>query len=104
MRTLGPEDIDQLITITGMVTRASDLIPEMAEAVFRCSVCRYTVTAELERGRIHEPTLCQHCSTNHSFSLVHNRSRYQHNISNARILKVDNLALYSKISAQTCYE
>merc|ERR550519_1107413 len=76
MRTLGPEDIDQLISITGMVTRASDLIPEMAEAVFRCSVCRYTVTAELERGRIHEPTLCQHCSTNHSFSLVHNRSRF----------------------------
>lgn len=76
MRSLCPEDIDQLITITGMVTRASDLIPEMAEAVFRCSVCRYTVQAELERGRIHEPTLCQHCSTNHSFSLVHNRSRF----------------------------
>ena len=31
MRGLSPEDIDQLITINGMVTRASDLIPEMCE-------------------------------------------------------------------------
>ena len=30
-RGLSPEDIDQLITINGMVTRASDLIPEMCE-------------------------------------------------------------------------
>ena len=76
MRGLSPEDIDQLITINGMVTRASDLIPEMCEALFRCSVCRYTATAELERGRIHEPTLCPNCQTNHSFGLVHNRSRF----------------------------
>merc|ERR1719219_1535550 len=59
-----------------MVTRASDLIPEMAEAVFRCSVCRYTVTAEIEQGRIAERTLCPNCQTNHSFALVHNRSKF----------------------------
>ena len=76
MRGLSLEDIDQLITITGMVVRSSNLISEMAEAVFRCSVCRYTATVELERGRIFEPTLCHHCSTNHSFALVHNRSRF----------------------------
>lgn len=31
MRGLNPEDIDQLITITGMVIRTSQLIPEMTE-------------------------------------------------------------------------
>ncbi len=31
MRTLNPEDIDQLITISGMVIRISQLIPEMRE-------------------------------------------------------------------------
>ena len=35
MRSLNPEDIDQLITISGMVIRTSNLIPEMSEALFR---------------------------------------------------------------------
>ena len=69
-------DIDQLITITGMVIRTSPLIPEMAEALFKCSVCHFTAAVEVERGRIGEPTLCTHCNTNHSFSLVHNRSGF----------------------------
>jgi DNA replication licensing factor MCM4 len=63
-----------LITITGMVIRSSNLVPEMSEAFFRCSVCHFTATVEVERGRIAEPTLCTHCNTNHSFTLIHNRS------------------------------
>ena len=31
MRHLNPEDIDQLITISGMVIRTSHIIPEMQE-------------------------------------------------------------------------
>lgn len=76
MRALNPEDIDQLITITGMVIRASNLMPEMNEALFRCSVCHLEASVEVERGRIAEPTLCTNCNTNHSFALVHNRSRF----------------------------
>ena len=76
MRALNPEDIDQLITITGMVIRTSALMPEMAEALFQCSVCQLTVTQEVERGRIAEPTLCTNCNTNHSFVMIHNRSHY----------------------------
>ena len=69
-------DIDQLITIRGMVIRTSSLVPEMREAFFECNVCRQTLTVEIERGRIAEPTLCAHCSTNHSYHLVHNRSQF----------------------------
>ena len=76
MRELNPQDIDQLITITGMVIRSSNLIPEMAEAFFQCSNCKYTCEREIERGRIEEPTLCPNCNTNHSFTLVHNRSKF----------------------------
>jgi len=76
MRSLDPQDIDQLITVTGMVIRASNLIPEMSEAFFKCSVCGNTCEVEIERGRIAEPTLCSHCNTNHSFALVHNRSKF----------------------------
>ena len=53
------KNTNQLITITGML-----LIPQTVEALFRCSVCRYTVQADLERGRGGRI----HCSTNHSFS------------------------------------
>ncbi|XP_064641337.1 DNA replication licensing factor mcm4-A-like [Lineus longissimus] len=76
MRSLNPEDIDQLITINGMVIRTSPLIPEMREAFFRCYVCNNSVTVEIDRGRISEPTLCQNCNTNHSFAMVHNRSQF----------------------------
>lgn len=76
MRSLNPEDIDQLITISGMVIRLSALIPEMREAFFSCYVCHNTASVEIERGRIAEPTLCTNCNTNHSFALVHNRSHF----------------------------
>jgi len=76
MRSLNPEDIDQLITVQGMVIRASDLIPELAIGFFQCSVCKNTCTQDVERGRVAEPVLCAHCNTNHSFTLMHNRSKF----------------------------
>jgi DNA replication licensing factor MCM4 len=66
-------DIDQLITITGMVIRTSNLVPELCEAFFRCSVCHAEANVEVQRGRIAEPTLCTNCNTGHSYTLVHNR-------------------------------
>lgn len=59
-----------------MVTRTSDIIPEMREAFFKCIVCGSTTEVEVDRGRIAEPTLCSNCNTNHCFSLVHNRSHF----------------------------
>jgi len=76
MRLLNPTDIDQLVTMTGMIIRLSNLIPEMAEAFFKCSVCSASCTVKLERGRILEPTICQTCNTNHSYELIHNRCTF----------------------------
>ncbi|XP_045522203.1 DNA replication licensing factor MCM4 [Pieris brassicae] len=76
MRDLNPEDIDQLVTISGMVIRTSTIVPEMREAYFRCGVCGAGASAELERGRVPEPAHCSHCSTAHSFQLIHNRSHF----------------------------
>ncbi|XP_056148498.1 DNA replication licensing factor MCM4 [Lampris incognitus] len=74
MRSLNPEDIDQLITISGMVIRTSQLIPEMQEAFFQCQVCAYNTRVEVDRGRIAEPAVCRNCNNTHSLALVHNRS------------------------------
>ncbi|XP_036054077.1 DNA replication licensing factor MCM4 isoform X2 [Onychomys torridus] len=76
MRNLNPEDIDQLITISGMVIRTSQLIPEMQEAFFQCQVCAHTTRVEMDRGRIAEPCTCAHCHTTHSMALIHNRSLF----------------------------
>lgn len=76
MRSLNPDDIDQLITISGMVIRTSNIIPEMREAFFKCIVCSFTTTVEIDRGRIHEPTICSNCNTNHCFQMIHNRSQF----------------------------
>ncbi|EPY87127.1 DNA replication licensing factor MCM4 isoform 2 [Camelus ferus] len=74
MRNLNPEDIDQLIAISGMVIRTSQLIPEMQEAFFQCQVCAHTTRVEMDRGRIAEPCACERCHTAHSMALIHNRS------------------------------
>lgn len=74
LRNLNPEDINQLVTLSGMVIRCSDIIPEMNEAFFECSVCCASKVVEVDRGRIVEPTACTHCNTKFSFRVVHNRS------------------------------
>jgi hypothetical protein len=71
-----PTDIDQLITISGMVIRTSQLIPEMQEAFFQCQVCAHTTRVEMDRGRIAEPCVCGRCHTTHSMALIHNRSLF----------------------------
>ncbi|KAI1280494.1 DNA replication licensing factor mcm4-A [Halotydeus destructor] len=76
LRSLNPEDINQLITLSGMVIRCSNIIPEMCEAHFECSRCNFSKNVEVDRGRIVEPSVCQHCNLNFSFRLVHNRSMF----------------------------
>jgi hypothetical protein len=39
IRDLGPDDIDKLISISGIVIRTSEVVPEMKDAVFKCTVC-----------------------------------------------------------------
>ena len=73
MRELDPEDIDKLVSLKGMVLRASALIPDMKQAFFRCSVCARDETVAIDRGHIHEPVKCGGCKKSHPFRLVHNR-------------------------------
>ncbi|XP_076175723.1 disc proliferation abnormal [Ptiloglossa arizonensis] len=76
MRELNPSDVDQLITIPGMVIRVSRLIPQMREAYFKCSVCAFTTFIEIEKGKTKEPTVCAHCAHKYSFTLIHNLSHF----------------------------
>jgi DNA replication licensing factor MCM4 len=76
MRGLDPEDIDKLIMISGIVIRASEIIPLMKEGFFKCSICGKIEFSEVERNNVIEPSDCKNCKSKYSFELVHNRSSY----------------------------
>lgn len=78
LRDLNPGDMDKLISIKGMVIRTTPIIPDMKDAFFRCSVCHHSLTVEIDRGKIAEPTRCprEACGSNNSMQIVHNRSGF----------------------------
>ncbi|PWN48641.1 putative replication licensing factor MCM4 [Violaceomyces palustris] len=78
MRDLNPSDIDKLVTVKGLVIRATPIIPDMKQAFFRCLVCNHTLTVDIDRGRIAEPDRCprQVCNQQGSISLIHNRCEF----------------------------
>jgi DNA replication licensing factor MCM4 len=47
-------------------------------AFFRCQVCGHTITVEIDRGKIAEPTVCPRevCKSPNSMELIHNRSDF----------------------------
>ena len=76
IRDLGPDDIDKLISISGIVIRTSEVIPEMKEALFKCTVCNKYEHSILNRGMITEPVECSSCHSKSSFELIHNMSSF----------------------------
>ena len=76
IRDLGPDDIDKLISISGIVIRTSEVIPEMKEALFKCTVCNKYERSILNRGMITEPVECTSCHSKSSFELFHNMSSF----------------------------
>ncbi|KAG2392055.1 hypothetical protein C9374_013540 [Naegleria lovaniensis] len=77
MRALNPTDIDRLVGIQGMVTRLSEIIPDMRGAYFKCSGCSASKYVPLTQGRVKEPPKCTSdtCSGS-SWILIHNRCQF----------------------------
>lgn len=75
MRGLNPEDINTLVSIKGMVIRCGTVIPEMKNAFFRCSLCRFEAQVAIDQGIIEEPTVCpnQSCGAKMTMEMIHNR-------------------------------
>ena len=78
MRELNPDDIDQLVSIKGLVIRTSNIIPDMRTAFFKCSTCDFSVSVENVKGKIAPPTKCprDECRANQSMDIVYNRCIY----------------------------
>ncbi|KAJ4296129.1 MCM DNA helicase complex subunit [Collariella sp. IMI 366227] len=79
LRDLNPSDMDKLISIKGLVIRATPVIPDMKQAFFKCSVCGHSVAIDLDRGKIREPTECPRarCKQKNSMQIIHNRCAFE---------------------------
>jgi DNA replication licensing factor MCM4 len=79
LRDLNPSDMDKLISIKGLVIRATPVIPDMKQAFFKCGVCGHSVSVELDRGKIREPTECPRarCKQKNSMQIIHNRCAFE---------------------------
>ncbi|KAI3382494.1 hypothetical protein SNEBB_001114 [Seison nebaliae] len=73
---LNPEDIDQVVTIDGIVMRTSPIYPQIEQAHYQCNMCGNELDVIIERGRIEEPESCKNCSLKYPYELISSLSKF----------------------------
>ncbi|CAD2113178.1 DNA replication licensing factor MCM4, putative [Plasmodium vinckei] len=82
-RKLGPNQIETLVCIKGVIIRCSNIIPEMTMAAFKCTSkkrigvnnyekCNEEVYEHVIQGEVQEPLTCNNCNNKNTFELWHN--------------------------------
>jgi replicative DNA helicase Mcm len=69
IRNLRSEHIGKLLAVDGIVKRASDIRPEVSEAIFQCPGCGAQIAVIQEERKIRPPTECE-CGYRKKFKLV----------------------------------
>ncbi|EAN80175.1 minichromosome maintenance (MCM) complex subunit, putative [Trypanosoma brucei brucei TREU927] len=77
LRGLSTRQLEQLVSLQGMVVRVSKIIPEIRVALFQCWSCNHTRHSVVDRGRIFEPTRCDSCGKQYSYRINHNLSVFE---------------------------
>ncbi|PSC67965.1 DNA replication licensing factor MCM4 [Micractinium conductrix] len=78
IRDLNPADINKLISVSGMVTRTSGVIPDQSLALFACTQCGQEEISWNDRGKVNEPSKCPNaaCQAKFAMQMVYNRSAF----------------------------
>nr|AAG37988.1 DNA replication licensing factor MCM4 [Plasmodium falciparum] len=82
-RKLGPNQIETLVCVKGVIIRCSNIIPEMTMAAFKCTSkkrigvnnyekCNEEVYEHVIQGEVQEPVTCSNCNNKNTFELWHN--------------------------------
>jgi len=69
IRNIRAEHIGKLISVDGMVKRASEIRPEVSEAIFQCPECGAKITVIQTERFIRPPTECE-CGNRKNFKFV----------------------------------
>jgi len=70
LRKIGSEHIGHLVSVNGIIVRASIVTPLVLKAVFRCSVCNELNYVEQSGEILKTPQKCEHCDSKKGFELV----------------------------------
>lgn len=76
IRDLQPSDIDRLVSVRGMITRTSPVIPDLNEACMKCRNCGNTIRIPVESGKITEPEVCTLCGGRFTMEVEHNQCTF----------------------------
>ncbi len=69
IRNIRSEQIERMIVVDGIVKRASDIRPEVSEAVFTCPECGAKISVIQTEQILHNPEACD-CGCRRGFKLV----------------------------------
>jgi len=72
IRSLHPSDIDRLVSVRGMITRTSQVIPDLSEAALKCRNCSKIEKVPVANGKVNEPSKCSGCGGYLTFEIEHN--------------------------------
>lgn len=70
IRNVRSEHLGKLIVIDGLVKRASEIRPEVSEAVFQCSQCGNRITVIQTEKFMRGPVECESCDNKKNFKLI----------------------------------
>ena len=70
IRNIRSEHIGKMIVVDGLVKRASDIRPEVSEAIFQCPECANRITVIQSEKIIRAPIECDKCDNMKGFRLV----------------------------------
>ena len=76
LRSVGAKHIGKLITVTGIIVRASPVQPFITTGLFRCHVCGELITIEQSGQTKIKPQKCPKCDNRKGFELVPDESTY----------------------------
>lgn len=78
IRDLKMDKIGQLVSISGTVTRTSEVRPELVVGVFRCEECRTIIGDVEQQFKYTEPVMCQNatCANRSSWQLLVEQSKF----------------------------
>ncbi len=75
IRGLRSDDINHLISVEGIVRKATDVRPKVVEAVFECQRCGGETVIE-QSGEFKDPYQCVSCERKGPFELLEDKSRF----------------------------
>ncbi len=78
IRDIRAKHIGTLLMIEGVVTRVTDVKPELSEAIYRCERCGETISVIQSDAKIKTPALCENrsCASRGPFTLIGEQSKF----------------------------